>query len=309
MNGAVLLALIPIVILISLGMILRIRQFLGDSFWPQAERLSYYLLLPCLFFDGLATANLQSLPVRELALTLIVSTIVVAGLVMVVRPLMKIDGPAFTSVFQGSVRFNNYVGITLAGGLFGAKGIALAAICNAAIVPTVNILCVLVFSRHGSAKLSGYGILKQLLGNPLVVASFGGIAFQSFGLAIPVGIEPAIRSLGSASLPIGLLCVGAALNFGRMRQWIGPVASSSIMKFLAMPAATAFVGMAIGLEGPALTMALLFQILPTASSAYVMARQLGGDAPLMAGIIAAQTVLALATMPLILAVVERFVVI
>ncbi len=63
------------------------------------------------------------------------------------RPLLRVDGPAFTSVFQGSVRFNNYVGVTLAAGLFGTKGIALAAICNAAIVPTVNILCVLVFGR------------------------------------------------------------------------------------------------------------------------------------------------------------------
>ena len=48
-----------------------------------------------------------------------------------------------------------------------------------------------------------------------------------------------------------------------------------------------------GLEGPALTTALLFQTLPTASSAYIMSRQLGGDAPLMAGITAAQSLLAL----------------
>ncbi|ACL61591.1 AEC family transporter [Methylobacterium nodulans] len=300
MTGAVLLALLPIVILIALGMLLRHRRFLDDGFWPQAERLGYFVLLPCLFFHGLATAHLKSLPVGDLALTLILSTLVVAALVVAMRPLMKVNGPAFTSVFQGRVRFNNYVGVTLAAGLFGAKGIALAAICNAAIVPTVNILCVMVFARHGSAKLTGRGILKQLVTNPLVVGSLGGIANQMLGLGIPPGLEPAMRALGAASLPLGLLCIGAALEFRSARQWVGPVASSSVMKFLAMPVATVLVARLTGLKGPALTTALLFQALPTASSAYILARQLGGDAPLMAGITATQTVLAFVAIPLVL---------
>jgi hypothetical protein len=301
MTGAVLLALLPIVGLIALGMVLRHRRFLDDGFWPQAERLGYFVLLPCLFFHGLATAQLEALPVGELALTLILSTVSVAALVLALRPLMKVDGLAFTSVFQGSVRFNNYVGVTLAAGLFGAKGIALAAICNAAIVPTVNVLCVLVFARHGSAKLSGRGLIKQLVTNPLVVGSSGGIAFQMLGLGLPPGLEPAMKALGAASLPLGLLCIGAALEFRSARQWVGPVASSSAMKFLAMPVATVLVAVLTGLKGPALTTALLFQVLPTASSAYIMARQLGGDAALMAGITATQTVLALAVIPLVLA--------
>lgn len=309
MTSEVFLSLLPVVLLIAFGMYLRNRRFLEEGFWPQAEKLGYYVLLPSLFFHGLATANLGSLPVGDLALTLIVSTIAVAGLVIAVRPLLKVDGPAFTSVFQGSVRFNNYVGVTLAGGLFGAEGIALAAICNAAIVPTVNILCVLVFAKHGTARLSGRGIIKQLVTNPLVLASLGGIVFQLLGLGIPPGVEASMRSLGAASLPLGLLCVGAALDFKAARQWIGPVASSSAMKFLTMPAATVIVASVVGLEGRALTTALLFQALPTASSAYIMARQLGGDAPLMAGITATQTVLALGAIPLILIGLAQWVVI
>lgn len=300
MTIAVLQALLPIVILIALGMLLRRRRFLDRSFWPQAERLGYFVLLPCLFFDGLATAQLEALPVGELALTLILSTILVAALVVGLRPLMRVDGPAFTSVFQGSVRFNNYVGVTLAAGLFGAKGIALAAICNAAIVPTVNILCVMVFARHGAAQMTGRAILKQVTTNPLVVGSLGGIAFQTLGLNIPQGLEPAMKALGAASLPLGLLCIGAALEFSAARQWVRPVITSSVAKFLAMPVATVLVSMLTGLKGPALTTALLFQVLPTASSAYILARQLGGDAPLMAGITATQTILALAAIPLML---------
>jgi predicted permease len=39
---------------------------------------------------------------------------------------------------------------------------------------------------------------------------------------------------------------------------------------------------------------------PTAAASYILARQMGGDAPLMAEIATLQTVLAMLTMPLIL---------
>jgi malonate transporter len=301
MTGAILLALLPVILLIALGYGLRRRGFLQEAFWPQAERLGYFILLPSLFLHGLATARLQDLPVWSLVGVLIGATVAVAALVVAARPLMRIDGAAFTSVFQGSVRFNNYVGVTVAAGLFGAQGIALAAICNAAIVPTVNILCVLVFARFGKAGLSARGIARQILTNPLVLACALGIALQATGLGLPPGLEPAIRALGAASLPLGLLCVGAALDFSTARSWLGPVLTSSAVKFLLMPVATLLAALALGLSGPALITALLFQAMPTASSAYILARQLGGDAPLMAGITATQTVLAAAAIPLVLA--------
>jgi malonate transporter len=58
-------------------------------------------------------------------------------------------------------------------------------------------------------------------------------------------------------------------------------------------------GFALGLHGPGLAIALLFQAMPTTLSAYIMARQLGGDAPLRAGITAAQTVLAALVIPIV----------
>jgi predicted permease len=298
MSADVILALLPIVLLITLGIVLRRVRFLSDGFWPQAERLSYYVLVPCLFFHSLATAKLDALPARELVTTLILSILAVAALVVALQPVLRVDGPSFTSIFQGGIRFNNYVGVTLAAGLFGTQGLALAALCSAAIVPTVNILCVLVFARHGAARLSGRGIAWQLVTNPLVLGSFAGIGFQLLGLTLPAGIEPALRALGAASLPLGLLCVGAALEFGSVRGWIAPVATSSAIKFLILPVVTVAVASLMGLTGPALVTALLFQALPTASSAYIMARQLGGDAPLMAGITAMQTLFALVALPL-----------
>lgn len=109
-----------------------------------------------------------------------------------------------------------------------------------------------------------------------------------------------MKALGAASPQLGPLCIGAALEFGVARRWVRPGLTSSVAKVLAMPIATVLVSMLTGLRGPALTTALLIQVLLPASSAYILARQLGGDAPLMAGVTAPQTVLALAANPLML---------
>lgn len=112
----------------------------------------------------------------------------------------------------------------------------MAAVANAAIVPTVNILCVLVFARYGSAgRMPMRKVFRQLALNPLVLACFAGILVQALGTGLPPGIEPVLKALGQASLPLGLLCVGAALDLRSVRQWLRPVGYSSAVKFLVMP--------------------------------------------------------------------------
>lgn len=299
MTQQILLALTPIALLIALGHVLRRRRFVPDHFWPSAERLGYYVLVPSLFLDGLATARLDGIPVAGLVTVLVVSTLCVAAMLMVARPWMGVGGAAFTSIFQGGVRFNNYVGVTAAVGLFGAQGLALAAVSNAAIVPTVNVLCVLVFARFGAGgRFTPGAVLRQVAMNPLVLGCAGGIALQATGTPLPRAIEPVFKALGQASLPMGLLCVGAALDWGTARTWVRPIIAASAAKFLAMPAVAALVIALLDLHGPAAVTAVLFQALPTASSSYIMARQLGGDAPLMAGITAMQTIIAAAAIPL-----------
>lgn len=300
MSAQVPAALLPIILLIGLGTALRRPVLLGPEFWPQAERLCYFVLLPALFFHGLATARLDDLPLAPMAGALAGGVLVTAALTLAVRPLAGTDGAGFTSVFQGSVRFNNYVGITLAAGLLGVEGIALAAVCNAVLVPLVNLLSVAVLARHGPVPLGLRGTLRGLATNPLILACLAGIAARLGGVPLPGPVAATLATLGAAALPLGLLCVGAGLRFGGAGAWLRPIALASVLKLAVLPAVTLALALALGLSGPALLVVTAFQALPTATSAYVLARQMGGDAPLMAAIIAAQTLAALATLPLTL---------
>jgi malonate transporter and related proteins len=297
MIGPIVLALIPIVLLIGLGHAMKRRAFLADSFWMQAERLSYFVLLPALFTHGLATANLDGIPIWGLVAALIGSTVFAAAILLMFGRFATTNAPAYTSVFQGGIRFNNYVGITAAVGLIGAHAVPLAAVANAAVVPTVNVLCVIVFAHYGTAKPTLRGVLRGIALNPLVVGCNIGIVLQVTHIGLPAGIEDCVRALGQASLPLGLLCVGAALDWKTLGRGLKPTIFASGVKFILMPLATALICFWLDLDREAVIVAVLFQALPTASSSYVMARQLGGDAELMAGIVAFQTVVAIVAVP------------
>lgn len=87
-------ALVPVVLLIGLGYVLKRWTFRSETFWSEAERVSYYVLLPALFLHGLATGDIGNLPVLPLTGALICSTLAVASIVLVLKPLLGLEGEA-----------------------------------------------------------------------------------------------------------------------------------------------------------------------------------------------------------------------
>ncbi len=303
-------ALVPAALLIGFGALLRRQGGFGEPFWSGVEGLTYNFLLPALFVVTLARADFGSVQVGALALVLAGTTLVGATVTTLLHRLATDDGPAFTSVFQGAIRFNNYVGLVIASALYGQQGVALAAFANAVMVPIVNVLSTFVLARHGTAEMRGLGVVKAIATNPLVLACLIGLGLNLLReptapllaghlVASVVGVAAStLTILGQAALPIGLLCVGSGLRRPEGGGQARPITVSTVIRLVVMPATALALAHLVRLRGEAAVVALVFLALPTASSAYVLARRLGGDAPLMASITAVQTGLALATVPL-----------
>ncbi|MBL8780299.1 MAG: AEC family transporter, partial [Alphaproteobacteria bacterium] len=289
----VLLALVPVFAIIALGAALRWRKFMPEDGWRAVERVTYFVLFPCFLFGAIAFADFGDEPVGRMALLLGAAMLLMAAIVYPFRTLMNLNGPAFTSVFQGAVRWNSYVALGAIAAVLGQSGLALAAIAVAIMVPLANALCVVVLMRHaGNGGTNLVMLAKQLLRNPLILACLAGIAVQAVGLPIPKVAATTIDLLGKAALPLGLIAVGASLDLGDARARPAPVIAATVLKLLVMPLLVAAGAMALGIEGPAKTAALICAAVPGASSSYILARQLGGDAPLMANITTAQTLAA-----------------
>jgi malonate transporter len=106
--------------------------------------------------------------------------------------------------------------------------------------------------------------------------------------------------LAQATIALGLLTVGAGLRLGAAIRWPGLLLATCAAKLLVMPGSAYFLAHLLGLQGPALGVTLLALGAPTATSAYILARLLGGDAELMAAIVTATTLGAVLTLPLVL---------
>lgn len=298
----ILQAILPIFLLILTGFVLRRAAFPSAGFWPQAERLTYYALFPALLIDKLTSMHVGDQPVLLMAATLVVSICLLAGMLMAARPWLQSDGAAFTSVFQGAIRPNTYVGLSAAGGLFGDPGLSLSAVALMTIIPLVNVLCVLVLTRHGRDTTAHglQGTLIQLGRNPLILSCAAGFALQAAGITLPATLREGLHIMGSASLPLGLLAVGAGLSFSAALTGWKDMGSSALFKLLALPLLAFLVGRTLGLGGVPLGICLIFTAVPVSVSSYILARVLGGDHERMAAIITVQTLAALVTLPLVL---------
>ncbi len=298
----ILLVILPVFLLIFVGQLCRRRAFPGDGFWAPAERLTYFVLFPALLVITLAEADFSELTVLPAALGTAAAILVMTALALALRPWLGVGGAAFTSFYQGIVRLNTYIGLSVAFGLWGETGLAASAVVLGAVVPLVNVTSIYVLARYGTAaqpNLAGVG--RQIVTNPLILAVLLGAALNLTGIGPPPVVGDMLRILGRATLPIGLLAVGAALDLAAARRAKRVSGLASLLKLAVLPALAYGLGRAFGAEGVALAVGVLFAAVPTATSAYILARQLGGDAAFMANLCTLQTLLALVTLPLVLA--------
>ena len=298
---AVVLALGPIFLLILFGYLLKSRKLVPDAFWQPAETLTYYIFFPALLVVNTASADLSGLDIFPLAASLVCAVLIVSGITFTLKPILAISGAEFTSVFQGAIRPNTYVGIAAAASLFGNPGLTLTAICIVFVVPLVNLLSISVLTRFAEDNLVKRGsIVVEVMKNPIILACAIGGLLNVLNLGLPPIGRSLLEILGRAALPIGLLAVGAGLNFSAMRSKAKDVAIASILKLIGIPVLTLLGASVFGLEGITLSVGVIYASIPCSASAYVLARQMGGDATLMAGIITATTLAATATMPLVI---------
>ena len=291
-------ALLEAALLIALGWALGQWVLTAEAFWRGFDRLVYFVLLPALLIRSLAGAEFSGAEAGVLMLSATLPILALTLVLLAARRALRLDGPAFASVYQGSVRPNTYVALATVPALFGEGGDALLALLLAAVVPLVNVLSVLVLSIQGRGRTPGPSEMARLVAtNPLIVACALGLLANASGTSLPVGLDEALAALSAAALPCGLMAVGAALSLGTLRGHALGVSLSAMAKFLALPLLSLWAGRLLGLPPEVLGALVIFQSQPTATASYVLARQLGGDADLMASIVTAQTLIAFAVLP------------
>lgn len=296
--NAVATALIPIFGVIAMGWALRRSGLVRKELWAGVNKLSYQALLPALLFSTISRADYAGLPAGSFLIAVTLGFVVMGAIVLAFK-LLPVDGPAYTSLFQGGVRWNGFVFLAFASAAYGAQGDALAALVFAPTVPLINVMCVIVLTIWGASdhKPDAKRVALRIVTNPLIIACLAGAAANALGLFQTGAIADTTQLAGRAALPLILLAIGSGLDFSALRARPALLALGVVLKLGVAPLVFISLGHLFGVEGTALILLAAIGSTPGAAAAYVLASEMGGDTRVMAGHVTATTLLAFFALP------------
>ena len=296
--------LLPDFALILCGYLVCRYSRLGPDIWRAVDQLVYYFLFPILLFYAISRSPLELGNASSMigaGVTLGLSGIVLSYALPHV-PMLKrwIEPAAHAGAAQVAFRFNSFLGLALADRLLGPAGTQQIAVLIGFCVPMFNVASVFPMARRGSQ-----GLGRELVRNPLILATVGGLLFNLSGLQIPEGLGPILGRIGNASIPLGLMAAGAGLELKRLGQAKVLTISVLTIKHLCMPLSAWFLAAWWELSPIQTSVLLVFSALPTASSAYVLAARMGFDGGYVAGLVTLSTLTAALSLPFALGVLLR----
>ncbi|MDD2809338.1 AEC family transporter [Rhodoferax sp.] len=293
--------LFPDFSLILIGYLICRFTPLNRAVWSQVEQLVYFLFFPVLLFHSILKSPLDIGSASNLvgagwALGL-------GGIAMAYSvpywPGLKHHMAArqHAASAQIAFRFNSFIGLALAERLAGAPGLLVIALLIGVSVPLMNIGAVWPMARH-----SQRGFLAELVRNPLIFGTAGGLVANLAGLSLPAWLEPTVTRIGGASLALGLMAAGAGMQLSALNHAKLLGLALLLIRHLLMPLLALGLCLLFALNPVQSTVLLLFSALPTASSCYVLAARMGYDGAYVAALVTVSTVLGMVSLPLALGV-------
>ena len=293
--------LFPDFSLILCGHLLCRFTALNRTVWQHVDSLVYYFLFPLLLFHSIVKSPLDLGAASSLiaaGLSLAASAIALSYSLPHWPVLGRwLDRREHAASAQVGFRFNSFIALALAERIAGPQGLMMVSMLIGVCVPIFNIGAVWPMARHGNTHFG-----RELLRNPLIIATVSGLIANLLGFRLPFWLEPTVQRIGGAALALGLMAAGAGMQLGSLRQ--GKVLGMSVLlcKHLALPL-LAWLWSRVWHLNPAQTTVLLaFSALPTASTCYVLASRMGYNGPYVGALVTLSTLAGLLSLPFALGV-------
>jgi predicted permease len=294
-------SILPVFLLVLLGIGLKRTSLINVSFWDGIEQCSYYVLFPALLFQTMAKADFTDSVAVSVSLIAILSFVSMSLLVLACWPLLKRIGmpPAsYTSLYQTATRWNGFMALAIASRISGEHGLLIVGMVMAAVLVPVNIGSIAVLAWFTTGNRSYRMLAIRIVRNPMIIGTLAGIAVNLAHVPIYQPILDTVGMLAEASLSLGLITVGAGLRMADALKPSPGVVAAVVLKLAVFPMLAIGVGLSLGLTGENLSLLALSAAVPTAMNGYVLAKQMGGDAPFYAAAAMVQTALAFFTIPI-----------
>ena len=292
-------AVLPIILIILLGYILKRKKFLSSEFLKVGNKLVFKICLPAMLFINVY--DIQNF--GSISWDIVIYSCIVIGVIFLLGLLTCIlttRVPERRGVILQCTFRSNYaiIGLSLAAALGGSEAEAVGAILSAFSIPLINILAVIALSVFvGGKKKSVGSIVKNIASNPLILAVLTGLVFLGLrGIQEPIFgrtvftvkdqlpfLHKSLSNLKSIASPLALIVLGGQFEFSAVKGMFKEIAISTVWRVVLAPALG--IGGAILLNslgviscGPTEFPALIALFgSPVAVSSAIMAGSMGND--------------------------------
>ena len=281
------------------GAVLARLGWLPQHLNDRISRYAFNFGLPVMLFAGAAGVDFSSLLKARFLLAGVLGTLAVL-LASWYYSRWRGHTVGDRGVFvQGAFRSNlAIVGLALCIAAYGERGGQLAALAVAVMTTLYNVLAVIVLNRTLGGNKSPLAALWGILRNPLIIGIAAGALLSLSGLPVPEFVHTTNRWLSAFFLPLVLVCVGAAMKPGDLRDSGTLAWEATAWRLLLGPALAVALALILGVRGEPLGALFLLVATPAAASGYIMVVAARGNAVLAANIVVLSTVLSALTVPI-----------
>ena len=289
----------PIFLIMMLGVILKRKSMVDEKSLNVMNSLIFRLFMPTLLFfniynmGDLSTLSFDNLKLLAYAFISILIVLFLAWLIYM--PNVK-DRKKLSVLIQGVYRGNFVLfGLAIADSLYGKESLGTVSLLTAIVIPTFNVIAVILLEYYSGREISKLKLLKQVFKNPLIIATLTAIVFLVLKISIPKPVYKAIGDISKIATPLAFLVLGAGLKFGNILKNLKYLISVNILRLVGNPLITIGVGKLIGFQGIELVALLSMSACPTAVASYTMAKEMNADGDLAGEIVATTSILSIFT--------------
>lgn len=296
-------ATVPIFLTMLIGNFLNRIHLIDKHFSNITDKFVFKVCLPCLLFLNLSTTNIRhNFDGQYLGYCFLVTLVSILSIWYLARKFLP-NKSMVGALVQGSYRSSAAIlGIAFIQNIYGSSEMAPLMIIGS--VPLYNIFAVVILVlesnneqlQHESKKeriqTAFFGVLK----NPIIIGIFLGLAASFFNLALPDILNKTIQNLGEMTSPLALISIGASFEGRKAITKIKPTAIASFLKLIGLAALFLPVAIYLGFRDQKLIAIIIMLASPCTPTAYIMAKNMDGDATLASSIIVTTTLLSSLTL-------------
>ncbi len=289
--------IMPLFINIILGYFIRkIGHFHGDTV-KKMNNVTFKTFFPILLFNNVYSTSFKGTFNSRLMIFAISIVLISCVSLCIIIPLIEKDNRKRGVIIQTIFRSNFILfALPITISLFGEESSGVAALLIAVIIPLFNFLAVVVLEIFRGGDINIRKIIVSIITNPLILGCFAGIIAMVIGIKLPQVLEKTIDDLSKVATPLALIILGASFRLNKIKKYTRQLLIGAIGRLILIPGIFLPIAIGLGFRNVELANIMVLVSAPTATSAFIMAEEMGGDGELAGQLIVFTSAFSMLTM-------------